>query len=285
MLLLWDDVRIVRTAYADQWEHADVLLDVGGVYDPADGRFDHHGHTVIPEPYQGRRAPFATAGLVWYSYGPLLCRRILECCPQSSWHAYAASQPELVLEQILIELSDAMDEEIIALVDAWDVGMHPPRSLLRQVIPLQWLLPFLEFEQAIEAMGKAFMQRLVTLAEIVADEALLAEELWDNGPCEFFTWNDRLTVIAPANRHVEVTAARKFAERVFRLPLTAVVGSVRGGQKWGAFFVDPLPPNLRVPDDLEYPAGRRVVFHRSQQRILEFVKACSDLPLPAWRTL
>lgn len=47
---------VVRSRSAVDWERADVVIDVGGLYDPARGRFDHH-----QKEYDG---PLSAAGMV-----------------------------------------------------------------------------------------------------------------------------------------------------------------------------------------------------------------------------
>lgn len=45
---------------------ADVVFDVGGVCDPARGRYDHH---MRDKPYRDDGMPFSSVGLVWQDYG------------------------------------------------------------------------------------------------------------------------------------------------------------------------------------------------------------------------
>lgn len=46
------------------------LLDVGGIFDPSKYMFDHHQEN---SPVRPNGIPFATAGLVWETFGELLC--------------------------------------------------------------------------------------------------------------------------------------------------------------------------------------------------------------------
>lgn len=50
------EAQVVRSRSPQDWERADVVVDVGGVYDPGRGRFDHH-----QKEYQG---PLSAAGMV-----------------------------------------------------------------------------------------------------------------------------------------------------------------------------------------------------------------------------
>lgn len=63
------DIEVVRTRDPKVIKKADIVVDVGGVYDMATNRFDHHQLD-----YTGSRegVPYASAGLVWNKFGDLL---------------------------------------------------------------------------------------------------------------------------------------------------------------------------------------------------------------------
>ena len=63
LLLLYPDAELVRTRDPAIIARADVAIDVGGEWNPAAGRFDHH-----QKGFDGARmsgVPYASAGLVW----------------------------------------------------------------------------------------------------------------------------------------------------------------------------------------------------------------------------
>lgn len=64
-------ISIVRTREATLLDAADILFDVGRIFDPATCRFDHH-----QKGYEEARAngiPFSSFGLVWRELGAALC--------------------------------------------------------------------------------------------------------------------------------------------------------------------------------------------------------------------
>jgi uncharacterized UPF0160 family protein len=68
--------RLIRTRKQEQIDTADFVVDVGGTWDAANGRFDHHqrGFTGARPAYQvdGQTVPgvgYASAGLVWAAHG------------------------------------------------------------------------------------------------------------------------------------------------------------------------------------------------------------------------
>lgn len=64
--IIFDDLEIIRTRDVGVIEKADFVVDVGGVFDPMNNRFDHH-----QEQGGGKREngiPYASFGLVWKTY-------------------------------------------------------------------------------------------------------------------------------------------------------------------------------------------------------------------------
>ena len=62
---------LVRTRDLDVIAKADIVLDVGGEYDPETGRFDHHQRGGAGERENG--IPYSSFGLVWQKYGLEIC--------------------------------------------------------------------------------------------------------------------------------------------------------------------------------------------------------------------
>jgi len=62
---------LVRTRDKALMDNADIVIDVGGQYDPDTGRFDHHQRGGAGERENG--IPFSSFGLVWQKYGLSLC--------------------------------------------------------------------------------------------------------------------------------------------------------------------------------------------------------------------
>ncbi|MEX0930136.1 MAG: MYG1 family protein [Candidatus Paceibacterota bacterium] len=58
--------RVVRSRREEKIASADIVVDVGGVYDPAAGRFDHHQGGLEP---RENGIPYASFGLIWREYG------------------------------------------------------------------------------------------------------------------------------------------------------------------------------------------------------------------------
>ncbi|MGK0249351.1 MAG: uncharacterized UPF0160 family protein [Oleispira sp.] len=62
---------LIRTRDLELISKADVVIDVGGEYDPATDRFDHHQRGGAGERENG--IPYSSFGLVWQKYGLEIC--------------------------------------------------------------------------------------------------------------------------------------------------------------------------------------------------------------------
>lgn len=61
---------VVRTRDTEVINEADIVVDVGGIYDPSLGRFDHH---QIGGAGERDGVPYSSFGLIWKQYGQELC--------------------------------------------------------------------------------------------------------------------------------------------------------------------------------------------------------------------
>ncbi|MGE5516233.1 MAG: MYG1 family protein [Bacteroidota bacterium] len=102
-------VTLVRTRDLEVLDKADVVFDVGGSCDPAEGRYDHH---MRDKPLRDNGEPFSSAGLVWRDYGP---RAIRVLCP-------AASEAEAA------RVAAMLDGGLIRDIDLMDNGAMTPTS-------------------------------------------------------------------------------------------------------------------------------------------------------------
>ncbi|MGZ5201851.1 MAG: MYG1 family protein [Telluria sp.] len=107
--ILFPGSELVRTRQPDLIEAADFAVDVGGIWDPATGRFDHH-----QKGFDGARqsgVPYASAGLVWREYGARCVGALaLEHTGQQLDEATAR------------DIAYAIDADIVQYLDLSDVG-------------------------------------------------------------------------------------------------------------------------------------------------------------------
>ncbi len=99
---------------------ADVVFDVGGLYDPAARRYDHH---MRDKPLRADGAPYSSAGLIWRDFGSEAVRALL---PQAGPETVAAVW--LSVDQGLVRDVDLMDNgatlpmpgHVSTLLEAWN---------------------------------------------------------------------------------------------------------------------------------------------------------------------
>jgi uncharacterized UPF0160 family protein len=101
-----DAIEVTRTRDEAIIAAGDIVLDVGGVYDAAARRFDHHQQGAG---LRENGLPYAAFGLVWKEFGPVICGDA----------SIAAS-----VEENLIVANDAMDNGV-DVFDAKFEGVRP----------------------------------------------------------------------------------------------------------------------------------------------------------------
>lgn len=105
-----DDIVVTRTRDPEVIAGADIVYDVGGVFDPAKQRFDHH-MADFPRRDDGR--PYSSVGLIWSQFGveilSLLSGRVL---------------PIRELQDIASEI----DRDFVAPIDLIDNGVTAPTA-------------------------------------------------------------------------------------------------------------------------------------------------------------
>src|SRR6185369_12848851 len=96
-LLLENDqeLTIIRTRDVEKISAADYVVDVGGEYDPARNRFDHHQTSGAGK--RENTIPYASFGLVWKKFGEQVC----------------GSK----------EIADKIEEKLVLTIDADDNGL------------------------------------------------------------------------------------------------------------------------------------------------------------------
>lgn len=107
--ILFPDSELVRTRDAAVIAAADFAVDVGGVWDPAAGRFDHHQKDFATTRSTG--VPYASAGLVWRDYGARCVAALA-----------AARLGQTLTDERAREIAHGIDSDIVQYLDLSDVG-------------------------------------------------------------------------------------------------------------------------------------------------------------------
>jgi len=107
--VLYPGSEIVRTRNPALIEAADFAVDVGGIWDPATGRFDHHQKGFDAARQSG--VVYASAGLVWREHGARCVRALA-----------AAHTGQQLSEDAAREIAYAIDADIVQYLDMSDTG-------------------------------------------------------------------------------------------------------------------------------------------------------------------
>ena len=107
--ILFPQADVVRTRDSARIEAADFAVDVGGIWDPASGRFDHHQKGFAGARPSG--VPYASAGLVWKEYG---ARCVSALAAAHSGHQLADDKA--------LEMAHSIDADVVQYLDLSDVG-------------------------------------------------------------------------------------------------------------------------------------------------------------------
>lgn len=147
-----ETVKIVRTRDPEVIANADIVVDVGGVYDPEALRYDHHqpgGAGTRPNGIQ-----YASAGLVWHECATALCSSQKAC----AW----------------------VDEHLISPIDALDNGQGiRQENVLSFSAALSWFNPGWQEANSPYAFDEAFED-----AVRFAEDVLLRAVAYANGKAE-----------------------------------------------------------------------------------------------------
>ncbi|MDB5376024.1 MAG: protein C27H6 [Rubritepida sp.] len=111
-----------RTRKQDLIETADIVWDVGFVFDEATSRFDHHQRGA---PLRADGTPFSSAGLVWRVYGE---RAMAELLKASGSEAFAAT------------IAAELDETMVRTIDEIDNGVPADAPARRDALGLASLI-------------------------------------------------------------------------------------------------------------------------------------------------
>jgi uncharacterized UPF0160 family protein len=117
--LIYPDLKIVRSRDENVYKNADIIVDVGHVYDPDNLIFDHHQRSFTLKRKSG--IPYASFGLVWGKYGQLLC---------------GSSKTSEYIDSVIVQAIDAEDNGIDIYETKIDgVGFHTLSDIIESFVP------------------------------------------------------------------------------------------------------------------------------------------------------
>ncbi len=225
LLLKYPEAEIIRTRDEGEISQADIVVDVGGVYDPKRNRFDHHQLGGAGE--RGNGIPYASFGLVWKELGAELC----------------GSQ----------EISERIDMTLVQPIDAGDCGKEIFSSLVPGIRPYSAVSvvglfkPTWKetedwdgsFKSAVD-WAKGLLQRMIKIEQDMSEATTFIKQAYENSSDKRLVVVDTTTSFG---REVVNGVLNNYPE-----PLYAVLFR-RDHQSWQllAINVDRTTYNLRKP--------------------------------------
>jgi uncharacterized UPF0160 family protein len=155
--LIYPDLEIVRSRDENVYKKADIIVDVGHVYDPESLVFDHHQRSFSLKRESG--IPYASFGLVWKKYGKSLCG------------SFEASE---YIDTVIVQAIDADDNGIEifgTMVDG--IRFHTLSDIIESFVPR-----YVDDEQVRKGFDSAlnfatsYMRRQIKLANELFEIAL-----------------------------------------------------------------------------------------------------------------
>ncbi|MGK0208860.1 MAG: uncharacterized UPF0160 family protein [Patescibacteria group bacterium] len=134
--LLYPQANIIRTRNPEKIESADIVLDVGAIYNHDKKRYDHHQKEGAGERDDIKYASF---GLIWKHYGEKLTDS------EKVWKS---------IENTLVKPIDADDNGISIYTAKADTNPYTISRMIRDLNPLNTLEIDTEFEEAVKTAQK-----------------------------------------------------------------------------------------------------------------------------------
>jgi len=140
------EIKLIRSREKEVIEGGDYVVDVGGIYDADNNRFDHHqeGGAGVRE----NTIPYASFGLVWKKYGEQLCGNK--------------------------EIFEKIDKFLVQWVDAMDNGMEIVNTKIEGVYPYTVDYFFQSFnpswQQGVEKIDDLFMNAVDLAKDLLLRE-------------------------------------------------------------------------------------------------------------------
>ncbi|XP_014776093.1 MYG1 exonuclease isoform X1 [Octopus bimaculoides] len=162
----YEDSTIIRTRDSEKLATCDVVVDVGGVYDPSTFRFDHHQRSFNESMSSLNSSKkwttkLSSAGLVYYHFGERIIQNVLKCGKEDN--------------KIVTTIFDKVYERFIEEIDGIDNGINQCECTPKYIIStnlsgrVSHLNPLWncsdtneedQFKKAMELVGSEFLERV-----------------------------------------------------------------------------------------------------------------------------
>ena len=165
-------IKVIRTRETTLLDNADILVDVGGIYDPDKYRYDHHQVDCNETFSEFTVIPMSSIGMVWKHHGQAILARYIEAQIQfnsiENWKDHIPILDQEIYSKIIQEI-DAHDNGIPMMEGGkrnyWsNLGLPSIISSLNTSDTNNEEAQMQAFRQAMELFGKIFE---IKLSEII----------------------------------------------------------------------------------------------------------------------
>ncbi|MBW4024097.1 MAG: MYG1 family protein [Proteobacteria bacterium] len=126
-----EDHRLIRTRDPALIRSGDIVWDVGTVFEPEAGRFDHHQRGA---PLRPDGTPYSAAGLVWQVYGERAVTAILAAATAGDGRGRA------VASELAAAIAADLDETLLRRIDELDNGVSAQGPVVDDALGLGRLI-------------------------------------------------------------------------------------------------------------------------------------------------
>lgn len=239
-----DRLDIVRTKDPEALAAADIVFDVGGVYDEERLRFDHHQGDVVGMPECANRPRgFASCGLVWRRFGTAMVTGMIGLS-EEAW--------------VIDEVAEAVDKALMVPVDNWDCGLGRFSSGL----PAQALISAMRFPEAVAAcrtLLRATVKRMVRKTQFKAD---MLERLHTEGGPRVWEFGSHLVLEGAPGERVDLPVAGEVIASRYGRGLLGAVSPI-SEDKWVLVFTRVVITEDGKRAVAAAPCGEHVEIHVS----------------------
>lgn len=218
LLALFPNAEVVRSRDEAILASGDIVYDVGKVYDPARGRYDHHQAQAGKRP---NGITYSSFGLLWKEYGVQYCGGDAEVAA--------------AIDKKLVTPIDAVDNGQAVAAPVFD-GIRPFTidDIIKMLNPLRWTKPDethdTQFKHAVALAGDLLARLRASVADSLASQkALLAAY-----------------AAAPDKRIVVMDAPASAGDVLTQCPELLYLISPRPEGSWGVLAV-PTEPGSFMP--------------------------------------
>jgi len=230
--LIFPDLEIVRSRDENVYKNADIIVDVGHVYDPDNLIFDHHQRSFSLKRESG--IPYASFGLVWKQYGESLC---------------GSFETSEYIDSAIVQAIDADDNGIDIYETKIDgVGFHTLSDIIESFVPrhvgdddkvqggfcraLNFATPYLKSQiKLAKELFEVALPNIRNAAKAAEDPRILIFKKFDKTWLDFISRESQKALFVIFPTHRKTWAIRSIPKKGKKFEYCKLLPAVWGGRQ------------------------------------------------------